>query len=88
MLFRVVRVWKGDVRATFDMPEFRETSACLGFWPKHLRVGADLVVYANRLPPGAKDAEYFTDICTRTRFTNEANEDIAKLGAGWRPRIR
>lgn len=85
VLFRVSRVWKGAVRRAFTMPELRETSACLGFWPRHLQVGNELLVYANWLPPKAKDGAYFTSICTRTRLLKDASEDLLKLGAGGLP---
>ena len=49
VIFRVDRVWKGNVRPTFDMPEFIEGAACLGFHERMLKVGSDLLVYATRL---------------------------------------
>jgi hypothetical protein len=84
--FRVSRVWKGNVGRLFEMPEFRETSACLGFWPDHLRIGNDLLVYAYTLPRGSKSGTYFTDICSRTSLSKNAREDFRKLGTGWSPR--
>src|SRR5882757_7107059 len=36
VVFRVDRVWKGEVGQTFEMPGYEETSACIGFWPDFL----------------------------------------------------
>ncbi len=86
VFFRVDRVWKGNVGRTFEMPEFREEAACLGFWPTHLKVGNDLLVYAKRMPLGSTDGAYFTNICTRTRLSSSASEDFSRLGRGTAPR--
>jgi hypothetical protein len=85
VFFRVARKWKGNVSRNFPMPEFRETSACLGFWPDFLTVGKDLLVYAQRLPPSSKDGAYFTSICTRTREAKDARTDFFWLGFGSKP---
>lgn len=80
--FQVARVWKGNVTKVFTMADFSETSACVGFWPAHLRIGNDLLVYAKWLESrdsGTKGA-YFTNICTRTRFTKDAGEGFSELG--------
>jgi hypothetical protein len=37
VVFRVSRVWKGEVGETFEMPAVEETSACVGFWPSILK---------------------------------------------------
>jgi|SRR5580704_12666199 hypothetical protein len=84
IFFRVDRVWKGDVGRTFEMPEFTEGAACLGFWPALLQVGHGLLVYAWILP-GSKDGAYFTSICTRTQLSQSAGEDFARLGRGKPP---
>ena len=70
--FRVVRVWKGDIGRTFVMPEFPESSACIGFLPKWLQVGNDLLVFASRLHRYPGDDDYFTDICSGTSLASEA----------------
>ncbi len=82
VVFRVNRVWKGNVGRTFDMPEFIEGAACLGFYEGFLKVGNDLLVYATRLHRGSNDEDYFTSICTRTRLSSDAGEDLSKLGKG------
>lgn len=81
--FRVVRVWKGNVAQTFEMPEFTETSACVGFLPSWLFEGNDLLVFAWRYPG---DNDYFTALCSGTSLASQAGETLAKLGKGRAPR--
>jgi hypothetical protein len=85
--FQVVRAWKGNVSKVFTMPESRESESemnpCVGFLPDHLRVGNDLLVYANRFRsttsnPGA----YFINSCSRTNFAKDAGFDFLQLGPG------
>ena len=83
--FRVDRVWKGNVGRTFHMPDFPESSACIGFLEKWLRVGNDLLVFAARLHRFPGDNDYFTNICTRTGLASEASDALAKLGRGRPP---
>ncbi len=68
-VFQVTRVWKGDV-----------PTACVGFWPTHLKVGTDLLVYASRI-----DQDYVTDICTRTALASKT-KDFPILGPGRAPK--
>ena len=84
--FRVNRVWKGDVGRTFDMPDLPETSACIGFLPKWLQVGNDLLVFAARLYRYPGDNDYFTSICSRTGLASEAGDALKRLGRGKLPR--
>ena len=86
VIFRVDRVWKGNVRPTLDMPEFIEGAACLGFHERMLKVGSDLLVYATRLHRSSNDEDYFTSICTRTNFSSDAGDDLSRLGKGKSPR--
>jgi len=83
-VFRVARVWKGDVGITFEMPAVEETSACIGFWPDLLHVGADLIVYARK-----RDAYYFTGICGGHKPAKVSNDkdakDLRQLGPGREP---
>jgi len=83
-VFHVARVWKGAVSETFEMPAITENSTCVGFWPKHLVVGADLLVYAfKRGSPPA----YFTSICTRTGPAKDS-KDFERLGSGKAPKTK
>jgi hypothetical protein len=84
VVFRVIRVWKGNVSAIFEMPAFEETTACIGFWPSFLSIGNDLLVYASQ--QGSPPA-YFTNICTRTALSKDS-KDFEKLGRGKTPRAK
>jgi len=86
VMFRVDRVWKGEVGGTFQMPEFTAGGSCLGFRPSLLLVGNDLLVFAWRLRRFAGDADYFTDVCTRTSMWDDAGGAVKKLGKGRLPR--
>ena len=83
-VFRVTRVWKGDVGETFEMPAVEEVAACMGFWPPYLKVGSDLLVYARRI-----GSEYYTGICGSHKLARESSEKDAKdfevLGPGEAP---
>jgi len=81
VVFRVTRVWKGDVPQTFEMPAVEETSMCIGFWPDFLKVGADLLVYASR--SGGPD--YDTSICGFHMLAKNS-KDLRKLGPGEEPK--
>jgi hypothetical protein len=81
-VFRVTRVWTGEVGETFEMPAVAETAACWGFWPSFLKVGNDLLVYASRFPGGA---EYSTNVCTRTAVAKDT-KDFDELGPGAEPK--
>jgi hypothetical protein len=80
-VFRVGRVWKGDVAPTFEMPAIPEGGECWGFAPDFLKVGAELLVYAFR-----SEGEYFTCVCCRTRFVKYAATDFQELGPGEEPK--
>ena len=83
-VFHVARVWKGDVGATFEMPAVEETSACVGFWPNLLHVGADLIVYARK-----QGSDYYTYVCGENKAAKDSNgkeaKDLAELGRGREP---
>jgi hypothetical protein len=80
VVFRVSRVWKGQVGQSFEMPGITETSACIGFWPPFLNVGEDLLVFANRA-----GGEYFTRICGYHKRAKDAERDFKTLGRGRKP---
>lgn len=84
-VFRVTRVWKGEVKPAFEMPAYEERSACWGFWPRLLKVGNELLVYARRLDGATPGAFIFiTSICSRTALI-ENNKDLGELGDGYEP---
>lgn len=76
VVFKVTRVWKGDVGQEFEMPAIEETSACIGFWPSFLKVGEDLLVYASRFG----GSEYKTAICGDQKLAKDADNDFKTLG--------
>jgi hypothetical protein len=82
VVFRVSRIWKGDLGQTFEMPALEETSVCWGFWPDFLKVGNDLLVYASHAVPGG--AEYITAICGFHKLAENA-KDLKILGPGRPP---
>lgn len=83
-VFRVTRVWKGDVGETFEMPAVEETSTCNGFWPPYLKVESDLLVYARRV-----GSAYYTGICGSHKLAKDSNgkdtKDFEELGLGAEP---
>jgi hypothetical protein len=81
VVFRVSRVWKGQVGQTFEMPGIEETSACIGFWPDFLKVGEDLLVYASRYGGSG----YRTSICGNHKRAKDAKKDFKTLGPGKEP---
>jgi|SRR5579863_3064934 len=76
-IFRVVRVWKGEVSQTLEMPEALETTACIGFG-NPLKTGEDLLVYASRI-----GSDYYTAICGL--YKGAKSKDLKKLGRGKEP---
>jgi hypothetical protein len=87
-IFRVSRVWKGEVGETFEMPAIEETTACIGFWPTYLKIGSDLLVYARRF-----ETEYYTGVCGGHKLVTDqinqvAEKDFEVLGRGEVPRKR
>lgn len=82
VVFKVMRVWKGKVGPTFEMPAIEEIGACTGFTSDALRVGQDLLVYASRDASG----QYVTSICGFHELAKDATEDFRKLGRGREPR--
>jgi len=82
-VFRVTRIWKGDVGQTFEMPAIEKSGGtCAGFPEGSLVVGNELLVYAYRR--NGTD-EYFTNICSRTSLLMQT-KDLQELGRGRVPR--
>jgi hypothetical protein len=79
-VFRVSRVWKGDVGESFEMPAVEETSTCNGFWAPYLKVGSDLLVYARRIGHA-----YYTGICGSHKLAKGSAKDFNELGPGAEP---
>lgn len=81
VVFRVSRVWKGQVGQTFEMPAVEERAACIGFTSHLLKVGEDLLVYALRFG----GPEYATSICGNHKRATDAEQDFKTLGPGQEP---
>jgi len=81
-VFRVSRVWKGEVGQSFEMPAVQETSVCFGFWPPFLKVGNDLLIYASHSI--FSESEYYTSICGFHKPASAA-KDLEELGPGQEP---
>lgn len=83
VVFRIERVWKGDISETLEMPAIeRDGGTCLGFSKGLLEVGNELLVYANR-PKGSDD--YVTGLCSHTSLAART-KDFRELGPGAAPR--
>ncbi len=74
--FDVARVWKGPTQRRIIIATQQNEAAC-GYTFDH---GHVYIVYATRSAAGLE-----TSICDRTRLLDEAQEDVAVLGAGRLP---
>ena len=85
--FRVDRVWKGPVTATFSMPKvIWSSSGCLpGFYQGIVKVGAELLVYARRVPE-VDVSGYIPTPGSRTAPVANAADDLKRLGRGHQPK--
>jgi len=80
-VFQVYRVWKGEVGEAFEMAAVEETTLCWGFWPKLLREGTDLLVYASFFPTDTgKERVVVANICSRTWYAAN-NRDFGGVRA-------
>lgn len=90
--FEVDRVWKGDVGARVEISTALHSATC----GRTFQIGTQYVVYARRgstpgMGPdqdpdsGPGQPEWTDTLCSRTRPSNSAGEDLAVLGAGHEP---
>lgn len=87
VIFRVTRVWKGQVGPVFEMFGLEGVSLCFTWWPSLLKIGNELVVYASRLPSRTgTTTDYFPMRC-KTALARDAL-DIRELGRGRRPHAK
>jgi hypothetical protein len=82
VVFRVSRVWKGQLGQEFEMPA-EEGDWCHAFRPTLLKIGNELVVYASKIADG-KGTEYFPLPCN-TALASEAGV-VRAIGPGRQPR--
>jgi hypothetical protein len=84
VVFRVSRVWKGQVGQTFEMPAVEtDGGLCTAFWRGLLVVGNELVVYASRVP--AWDRNEYLPYRAKTTLVSNAR-DLSQLGRGHKPK--
>jgi hypothetical protein len=87
IVFRVEGVWKGKVPPVFAMRKIVSTAPCIpGFFDNHIRVGAELLVYARRSPQ-VSGTGYVAQVGSRTGLLQDAAEDLRRLGRGHSPTI-
>ncbi len=79
-VFRVNRVWKGNVGGTVEIP-LPQSDIHPG-WGSFATIGNELLVYARKDP---KTSEYLTSICYRTTIAQKAVKDLQELGPGEPP---
>jgi len=75
--FEVDRVWKGPIGPQVEIITARHSATC----GRTYQVGAKYVVYAQR----DQDGEWSDNLCSRTRGSRSAAEDLEVLGAGRPP---
>lgn len=76
--FEVDRVWKGEVPSRVEISTALHSATC----GRTYQIGTKYVVYARRSANG----ELTDHLCTRTRASSSAAEDLQVLGAGEPPR--
>jgi hypothetical protein len=93
VVFRVTRVWKGDVTESFEMPVMTGTvTSCSGDWNSWARVGNDLLVFSVRWAPGqygysgGELGYYVTQACSHTGLAHQKSKDFQELGQGIEPK--
>ena len=84
VIFRVSRVWKGQVSRTFEMPAIQtDGGLCTAFWYGLLALRNELVVYASRYPWMPR-REYLP-LRSKTTLVGRAT-DLSQLGRGHKPK--
>jgi len=78
-VFRVYEYWKGNIKGTADVQWRRgDRGDCNGFWPRDLKVGNELLVFARK----GRDGVYRTDICLPTGLASTRQNILRVLGPG------
>lgn len=75
--FEVDRVWKGDIPSRVEITTPLHSATC----GRSYQIGTQYVIYAQR----SKDGTWADYLCTRTRTSQSAAEDLQALGAGHPP---
>lgn len=75
--FEVDRVWKGELGPRTEISTALHSATC----GRSYQIGTQYVVYARKSPGG----ELTDHLCSRTRATSSAGEDLLVLGPGHAP---
>lgn len=78
--FEVDRVFKGEVGPRVEISTALHSATC----GRSYKIGTQYVVYARKGPSG----ELTDMLCSRTRATSSAAEDLQVLGAGYEPQVQ
>ena len=81
-VFRVARVWKGNVPETYEMAARKELFGCIGFVAP-VEIGSEFLVYAGRIDRSI-GSEYIPQPC-QTKLTKDAEGQLRALGRGRSP---
>ena len=87
VVFRVDRVWKGEVTETFEMLWLESDYACFGFPSGMLKVGNELLVYGSTFGSRTVQRYPYLSMPCATKLAKLAT-DIAQLGRGHKPKAR
>lgn len=78
--FEVDRVWKGDVGPSVEISTALHSATC----GRSYKIGTQYVIYARK----GQSGELTDMLCSRTRATASAGEDLEVLGAGRAPQVQ
>lgn len=78
--FEVDRVWKGDVGPSVEISTALHSATC----GRSYKIGTQYVIYARK----GQSGELTDMLCSRTRATTSAGEDLQVLGAGHEPQVQ
>jgi len=78
-VFRVYEHWKGNLNSYVELEWRRgDRGDCDGFWPRDLKVGNELLVFARK----GRDGVYRTNICLPTGLASTRQNILRVLGPG------
>ncbi len=86
VIFRVSRVWKGQVGRTFEMPAIETTGGlCTAFWEGQLGLGNELVVFASRNRYRSREGIEYLPLRQKSVLVRKST-DLSALGRGHKPK--
>lgn len=78
-VFKVHERWRGNLGSYVNLEWRRgDLGDCIGFWPDDLKVGNELLVFADK----GQDGIYRTSICRPTGVASKAGRNLDLLGPG------